>query len=137
MGGLTMKRLVFAIGVLALGLMATVPARADFAIVKFPSGYCRIWTNTAVVSLSGTAHPQSRLVVPISAVVRTPDNPQGFGVFRIEEKNGKAFALTQPVQIGETYGNTIEVTSGVAKGDRIIALGGELVRNEQEIRVVQ
>jgi hypothetical protein len=39
-----MKRLVFAIGVLALGVAATVPARADFAVVKFKdTGYCRAW----------------------------------------------------------------------------------------------
>ena len=43
-----MKRLVFAIGVLALGFAATAPAHADFAIVKFNSGYCRIWADTSV-----------------------------------------------------------------------------------------
>jgi hypothetical protein len=48
-----MKRLAFAIGALALGLTATVPARADFAVVKFHSGYCRIWTNTAVAPPDG------------------------------------------------------------------------------------
>ena len=37
-----MKRLAFAVGVLALGLVATAPAHADYAIVKFKSGYCRI-----------------------------------------------------------------------------------------------
>jgi hypothetical protein len=42
-----MKKVAFAIGVLALGLVASVPARADFAVVKFPaSGYCRVWDNT-------------------------------------------------------------------------------------------
>ena len=30
-----MKRLAFAVGVLALGLVATAPAHADYAIVKF------------------------------------------------------------------------------------------------------
>ncbi|MGD0024600.1 MAG: hypothetical protein ABSC37_08230 [Xanthobacteraceae bacterium] len=42
-----MKRLAFAIGVLALGFAAAAPARADFAVVKFNSGYCRVWTDTA------------------------------------------------------------------------------------------
>ena len=35
-----MKRLAFAVGVLALGFVATAPAHADFAIVKFRGGYC-------------------------------------------------------------------------------------------------
>jgi hypothetical protein len=52
--GDSMKRLAFAIGVLALGFAATAPAHADFAIVKFNSGYCRIWTDTAVAPRDGT-----------------------------------------------------------------------------------
>jgi hypothetical protein len=42
-----MKRLAFAIGVLALGFAASSPARADFAVVKFEDGYCRIWWDSA------------------------------------------------------------------------------------------
>ena len=49
-----MKKILFAIGTLALGLTATAPAHADFAIVKFNSGYCRIWTNTTVAPPDGT-----------------------------------------------------------------------------------
>jgi hypothetical protein len=39
-----MKRMAFAIGVLALGFTATGPARADYAVIKFKdTGYCRAW----------------------------------------------------------------------------------------------
>jgi hypothetical protein len=48
-----MKRLAFAVGVLALGVVATAPAKADYAIVKFRSGYCRIWDHTAVAPPDG------------------------------------------------------------------------------------
>jgi hypothetical protein len=41
-----MKRLAFAVGVLALGFAASTPARADFAVVKFELGFCRIWWDT-------------------------------------------------------------------------------------------
>jgi hypothetical protein len=41
-----MKRLAFAVGVLALGFTAATPARADFAVVKFEFGFCRIYWNT-------------------------------------------------------------------------------------------
>lgn len=40
-----MKSLVAAIGVVALGFAASTAARADFAVVKFKSGYCRVWTD--------------------------------------------------------------------------------------------
>ena len=42
-----MMRLAFAIGLLVLGFTAATPARADFAVVTFNSGYCRVWTDTA------------------------------------------------------------------------------------------
>jgi len=42
-----MKRLAFALGALTLSLWVAPPARADFAVIHFNSGYCRIWTDTA------------------------------------------------------------------------------------------
>jgi hypothetical protein len=42
-----MKRLAFAVGILALGFTAPTPARADFAVVKFELGFCRIWWDSA------------------------------------------------------------------------------------------
>jgi hypothetical protein len=41
-----MRRLAFAIGVLALGFTAASPARADYAVVRFEGGYCRIWWDS-------------------------------------------------------------------------------------------
>jgi hypothetical protein len=38
--------MVFAAGLLALSFSAVVPAQADFAVVRFNSGYCRVWTDT-------------------------------------------------------------------------------------------
>ena len=49
-----MKKLLFAIGALALSLTATARAHADYAIVVFNSGYCRIWTDTVVAPPDGT-----------------------------------------------------------------------------------
>ena len=41
-----MKQLAIGIALLAVSLGAAVPAQADFAVVKFNSGYCRVWTDT-------------------------------------------------------------------------------------------
>ena len=38
-----MRNLAFALGVLALSATTVMPAHADFAVVRFKSGYCRIW----------------------------------------------------------------------------------------------
>ena len=42
-----MKRFVLAVGVLAMAYGMSSPARADYAVVKFGSGYCRVWTDVA------------------------------------------------------------------------------------------
>jgi hypothetical protein len=42
-----MKRLAFAVGVLALGLAASSPARADYAVVRLPDGWCKIWWDSS------------------------------------------------------------------------------------------
>jgi len=42
-----MKRLAFAVGLLAMGFAASTPARADFAVVQFGDGYCQIWWDSA------------------------------------------------------------------------------------------
>jgi hypothetical protein len=41
-----MKRLACAIGILALGFSAATAARADYAVVMFKDGYCRVWNNS-------------------------------------------------------------------------------------------
>jgi len=42
-----MKHLACAIGFLALAVAAASPVRADYALVQFGNGYCRIWWNSA------------------------------------------------------------------------------------------
>ena len=86
--------------------------------------------------LGGVKEAVRRLVVPLGAVVHSPAHPEGFAVYRIRNRDGKTFAEAQDIQIGNTYGNAIEVTAGVAAGDRIVALGGSLLRNGQEVRLL-
>ena len=59
-----------------------------------------------------------RLVVPLSAVVRAPADPKGFAVFRITGRDGKSYASAQPIQAGQTFGNSIEVTAASRPGKR-------------------
>jgi hypothetical protein len=42
-----MKRIAFAVAALALGIVGSTPARADFAIVQFQDGWCKIWWDSA------------------------------------------------------------------------------------------
>lgn len=42
-----MKKLAIAIGILGLCLGAAGSAQADYGVVKFKSGFCRVWDMTA------------------------------------------------------------------------------------------
>ena len=42
-----MNRLAFAVCLLIAGLAASTPARADFAVVRFGDGFCKIWWDSA------------------------------------------------------------------------------------------
>jgi RND family efflux transporter MFP subunit len=88
------------------------------------------------LTLAGEHASTPRLVVPLGAVVRAPSDPNGFAVFRLIDRDGKTYVSSQVIQIGQTFGNSIEVTSGLATRQRIVALGGTLVHDGQEVRVL-
>jgi hypothetical protein len=41
-----MRHLAFGIALLAVGTAAATPARADFTVIRFSSGYCQIWGDS-------------------------------------------------------------------------------------------
>jgi RND family efflux transporter MFP subunit len=86
--------------------------------------------------LGAVTQAVARLVVPLGAIVHSPAHPEGFAVFKLHDRDGKIFAEAQEIQIGDTYGNSIEVTAGLKVGERIVALGGSLLRNGQEVRLL-
>jgi hypothetical protein len=52
------------------------------------------------------------------------------------ERGGKTYAAAQVIEIGETYGNSIEVIRGIQAGQKLIAIGGSLVHDGQEVHVL-
>jgi multidrug efflux system membrane fusion protein len=88
------------------------------------------------LSLGSEAAAAPQLVVPLGALIRPASNPRGFAVFRIEERDQKTFAALRNIQTGKTLGDSIEVTSGLADGERVVGLGASLLRDGQEVRVL-
>jgi RND family efflux transporter MFP subunit len=86
--------------------------------------------------LGRTRDSRPRLVVPLTAVVRSPGDPNGFAVFRLIDRGGKSCASAQTIQIGETFGDSIEVTRGLSAGQKIISLGGAHVHDGQQVSVI-
>jgi len=88
------------------------------------------------LTVAGVRNATPRTVVPLGSVVRSPSDPKGFAVYRLEDRAGKTYAALQTIQIGQTFGNSIEILQGLRPGQRIIAVGGTLVRDGQEVRVL-
>ena len=84
----------------------------------------------------GSSDSSPRLVVPLSAVVRAPADPKGFAVFRITGRDGKSYASAQPIEAGQTFGNSIEVTRGLTAGEKIISIGSAQVRDGQQVNIL-
>jgi len=91
----------------------------------------------ASLALAGGALPKNVLAVPLSAVIRDPQNPQGFAVLLAEGTGDPATVRARPVDLGDAYGNMVEVLGGVTAGDRVVTTGSTLVRSGEQVRVMQ
>lgn len=79
----------------------------------------------------------SHLVVPLSAVVRPLSTTDRFAVFVLETRDGKTFVRSNPIAVGDTYGDSVEVLSGgLVEGERIVSTGASLLQNTQQVRVL-
>jgi multidrug efflux system membrane fusion protein len=90
----------------------------------------------ATLLLSGSHGADSVPVLPLSAVVRAADNPNGFGVFVVEQRGDQVFARARTVELGVAYGNVIGLERGLEPGDRVIVAGATEVRDGQQVRVL-
>ncbi|PIW29223.1 MAG: efflux transporter periplasmic adaptor subunit [Rhodobacterales bacterium CG15_BIG_FIL_POST_REV_8_21_14_020_59_13] len=77
---------------------------------------------------------RSRPAIPGSAITRYLD--QSF-VFIIEESDGSGVVRQQHVELGSRLGNWVEVTSGLAVGDVIVAEGVHRIRDQMPIEIVE
>ena len=75
-------------------------------------------------------------VVPLSAIIRPKDNPQGFAVMVVTDEAGRPVARSRTVTLGDAYGNLI-VVSGVQTGERVVTTGGAMVRDGETVRILQ
>ena len=84
-----------------------------------------------------TAEPASGIVsVPLQSVVRPPDNPKGYMVFVVEEKDGRYFALARRVELGEVIGRRVLVLQGISPGDRVVTAGATIIHDGAMLNIV-
>ena len=72
----------------------------------------------------------------LSAIVSVGDGSKAFSVYVVTGEPGKEVAHRRNVQPGGTYGNKVEINSGVNFGERVISNGATLVVDGQAVRVI-
>jgi len=75
-------------------------------------------------------------VVPLTSITRSKADPNAYAVLVLEEANGKHIARLRNVTLGESYGNSIAVSSGVKPGEIVVTTGVTQVADGEEVRVM-
>jgi RND family efflux transporter MFP subunit len=91
----------------------------------------------ASLALGGDILPTTVLAVPLSAVIRDPQNAQGFAVLTAEGVGDPITVRSRSVDLGDAYGNMIQVLGGLTTGERVVTAGSTLVRSGEKVRVMQ
>lgn len=89
---------------------------------------------TIVVKASGAS--KTALVVPLTSIVESKENPEQYAVMVVETKNGKTIARQRDVSLGETFGDTIAVLQGVHNNEQVITTGATLVIDGEEVSII-
>lgn len=85
----------------------------------------------------GSGRPNAKvMVVPLTAVIRSPDRRDGFAVYLTDGPGDTPKIHTQDVTLGDTYGNNIAVLSGLNVKDRVVTSGTNMIKTGVEVRVI-
>ena len=75
-------------------------------------------------------------VVPLTSITRSKADPNAYAVLVVEETGGKHVARMRNVTLGESYGNSVAVNSGVKAGEIVITTGVTQVADGEEVRLM-
>src|SRR5215470_4241184 len=91
----------------------------------------------ASLNISGEKLPRALLAVPLSAVIRDPQKSDDFAVLLTEGAGDPATVRARSVELGDAYGNMVQVLGGVKAGDRVVTTGATLVKSGEQVRIIQ
>jgi len=90
----------------------------------------------AAMSVKETGASTEVPVVPLTAVTRAKADASGYAVLVVEEAAGKQIARFRSVELGESYGNSVVVKSGVKPGEIVVTTGITQVEDGEEVHVM-
>ncbi len=89
------------------------------------------------IQLPGAKVSTPSPVLPLSAIVRSKSNQEGYSVFVVDEQaGGKGVTHSRSVTLGGALNDSIIVNSGVKAGDRIVVTGATLISDGETVQIV-
>jgi len=112
------------------------PANRTFDIeVNFPNPEKRVKPNMMVKLLINDYSNQEALIVPQGLISENAEGEQY--LYLAEEENGKMLAQKSIITTGKRQDGMVEVLSGLKPGAAMISEGARMVRNRQEIKIIE
>ncbi len=104
-------------------------SRSFYVEAKIPSDKTIRANQLAVIRIQDYTNPDA---ITIPANTLQTDDKGKFVLVAVKE-NGKLIARKKPIEVGELYGDRLEVKSGLNKGDQIITQGFQSLYDGQSI----
>jgi multidrug efflux system membrane fusion protein len=124
--------------VTAISPAADPKSRVYSVEVTIPNAHNQLKSGMiASLVVGGEILRKSVLAVPLSAVIRDPQDPQGFAVLIAEGTGDPVTVRSRKVDLGDAYGNMIQVLGGLKPGELVVSAGSTLVRSGDKVRVMQ
>jgi RND family efflux transporter MFP subunit len=76
------------------------------------------------------------VLLPLTAVVRSPKDPRGFATFVVDGAGDRGTVTLREVELGDVLGNEVLAVQGLAPGDRVVSQGATIVTDGAAVRVV-
>jgi len=105
------------------------------ATIANPKDQLKVGMIAKLVVPEAALH-ESALVLPLTAVVRSPRDARGFSVFVVEGEAGKETARLRDVKLGDVVGNAVVVSEGLRPSDRVVSMGATLLTDGEPVRVI-
>jgi len=93
--------------------------------------------SVAALSLERNDDIGASILIPLSAIVRSPIHPDHFTVFVIEEVGDHTVVRARDVELGDYLGRVIPVKQGLNGDEKIVVQGAGLVSDGERVEVIK
>jgi multidrug efflux system membrane fusion protein len=90
----------------------------------------------ASLSIPQSALSATSIMLPLTAIVRSPRDARGFATYVVDGPDEKATVHLRDVKLGDVLGNEVLAVNGLAAGDRVVVQGATIVTDGTAVRIV-